>query len=312
MLAEAPSPLSYRAAVVDGDHVAVAGEGRKERKFVPLFSPLSVLTTCAFRRCNHNFQPPPVFFKFAGKILLLPESAAAAAIKLWSLLSLGLIDEPLPCFLRVAVLLVVIGCGVRPCRCHYESYGVKSCCSLVRLMTLLLLESLRLGAYGCFAELVKRGINCVAGFVTYDVDVRFYEKDLQRNFRFYWERVDSPVARIDSYVHKEQGICFNTSQIDSGSARIDSPLLELNKNVSLCDETILARHESIQLSTGKDLEVFRVGRIDSRTPRIDSYPSRDEVSLSGLQGIDFHPSGIDSGPKYLKNWSFQANDLVLK
>ncbi|MED6206763.1 hypothetical protein PIB30_029851 [Stylosanthes scabra] len=45
-----------------------------------------------------------------------------------------------------------------------------------------------------------------------------------------------------------------------------------------------------------DFKVFRMDRINSRTPRIDSYPSRDEVSLPGLQGIDPHPSGIDSGP----------------
>ncbi|MED6164301.1 hypothetical protein PIB30_088380 [Stylosanthes scabra] len=46
----------------------------------------------------------------------------------------------------------------------------------------------------------------------------------------------------------------------------------------------------------------RVDRIDSGTPRIDSYPSRDEISLPGLQGIDSQPSGIDPGPKYFKNW----------
>ncbi|MED6226365.1 hypothetical protein PIB30_102980 [Stylosanthes scabra] len=50
-----------------------------------------------------------------------------------------------------------------------------------------------------------------------------------------------------------------------------------------------------------DFKVFRVDRIDARTPRIDSYPSRDEVSLPGLQGIDSHPFGIDYGPKYFKN-----------
>ncbi|MED6201390.1 hypothetical protein PIB30_094454 [Stylosanthes scabra] len=70
---------------------------------------------------------------------------------------------------------------------------------------------------------------------------------------------------------------------------------------SLCIESIRVRHESIQLSTEKDFKVFRVDRIDSRTPRINSYPSRDKVSLSGLQGIDSHPSGIDSGPKHFKN-----------
>ncbi|MED6153860.1 hypothetical protein PIB30_106105, partial [Stylosanthes scabra] len=46
---------------------------------------------------------------------------------------------------------------------------------------------------------------------------------------------------------------------------------------------------------------FRVDRVDSRTPRIDSYPSRDDTSLPGLQGIDSQPSGIDSGPNYFKN-----------
>ncbi|MED6115292.1 hypothetical protein PIB30_089099 [Stylosanthes scabra] len=39
-------------------------------------------------------------------------------------------------------------------------------------------------------------------------------------------------------------------------------------------------------STEKNFKVFRVDRIDSGTPRIDSYPSRDEIALPGLQGID--------------------------
>ncbi|MED6191066.1 hypothetical protein PIB30_112396, partial [Stylosanthes scabra] len=78
-------------------------------------------------------------------------------------------------------------------------------------------------------------------------------------------------------------------------------LLKLNKNFSLCNESIRARYESIRLSTEMDFKVFRVDKIDSRTLRIDSYPSRDEVSLPGLQGIDSHPSRIDSGPKYFKN-----------
>ncbi|MED6129601.1 hypothetical protein PIB30_109457, partial [Stylosanthes scabra] len=65
-------------------------------------------------------------------------------------------------------------------------------------------------------------------------------------------------------------------------------------------------------STEKSSKVFKVDRIDSGTPQIDSYPSRDEISLPGLQGIDSHPSGIDYGPKYFKNWCFQVNDLVLK
>ncbi|MED6211468.1 hypothetical protein PIB30_073885 [Stylosanthes scabra] len=51
--------------------------------------------------------------------------------------------------------------------------------------------------------------------------------------------------------------------------------------------------------TGKNSKVFRVDRIDSGTPRIDSYPSRDEISLPGLQGIDSQPSGIDSATPYL-------------
>ncbi|MED6129824.1 hypothetical protein PIB30_111830 [Stylosanthes scabra] len=60
------------------------------------------------------------------------------------------------------------------------------------------------------------------------------------------------------------------------------------------------RHESIQFSTEKNFKVFRVDRIDSGTPRIDSYPSRVEISLPGLQGINSQPSGIDSGLKYFK------------
>ncbi|MED6149413.1 hypothetical protein PIB30_062189 [Stylosanthes scabra] len=51
----------------------------------------------------------------------------------------------------------------------------------------------------------------------------------------------------------------------------------------------------------KNFKVFIVGRIDSGAPRIDSYPSRDEISLPGLQGIDSQPSEIDSGPEYFKN-----------
>ncbi|MED6214093.1 hypothetical protein PIB30_099672 [Stylosanthes scabra] len=87
---------------------------------------------------------------------------------------------------------------------------------------------------------------------------------------------------------------------------VDSSLLKLHKGIfSPCNESIRVRHESIQFLTETNSKVFRVDRIDSRTPRINSYPSRDEVSLSGLQEIDSHPSGIDSGPKYFKNWCFQ-------
>ncbi|MED6126754.1 hypothetical protein PIB30_081563, partial [Stylosanthes scabra] len=64
----------------------------------------------------------------------------------------------------------------------------------------------------------------------------------------------------------------------------------------MCNESISVRHEPIQFSTEKNFKVFKANKIDSGTPRIDSYPSRDEVSLSGLQGIDSHPSRIDSGP----------------
>ncbi|MED6190327.1 hypothetical protein PIB30_104836, partial [Stylosanthes scabra] len=93
----------------------------------------------------------------------------------------------------------------------------------------------------------------------------------------------------------------------------NSSLLKLYKgSFPLCNESIRVRHESIQFSIEKNFKVFRVDRIDSRIPRIDSYPSRDEVSLSGLQGIDSHPSGIDSGPKYFKNWCFPVNDWVFK
>ncbi|MED6174150.1 hypothetical protein PIB30_066201 [Stylosanthes scabra] len=68
--------------------------------------------------------------------------------------------------------------------------------------------------------------------------------------------LQSRFSHCDSGFHRGQGPCFNVS--------------------------ILVKHESIQFSTEKNSKVFRAYRIDPETPRIDSYPSKDEVSLPGL------------------------------
>ncbi|MED6199569.1 hypothetical protein PIB30_077167 [Stylosanthes scabra] len=90
---------------------------------------------------------------------------------------------------------------------------------------------------------------------------------------------------------------------------VDQSILPLPKSIQNGTESkgpVLTSHESIlALLESIPLHwncVFRVDRIDSTTLRIDSYPSRDEISLSGPQGINSHPSGIDSGPKYFNNW----------
>ncbi|MED6173983.1 hypothetical protein PIB30_064723 [Stylosanthes scabra] len=121
------------------------------------------------------------------------------------------------------------------------------------------------GAYGCVAKSVpsvKESIRASGESIPTTLDLK--------KMWFLDFRVDSPIARIDSDFHREQGSCFNA------------------------------------FSTEKNFKVFRVDRIDSGTPRIDSYPSRDEISLPGLQGIDSQPSEIDSVPKYFKNWYFSG------
>ncbi|MED6224693.1 hypothetical protein PIB30_086506, partial [Stylosanthes scabra] len=76
---------------------------------IPCSAAVGSISAVGHRKIHHRFQPLSVFFKFAEEILLLPGSAVAAAIKLWSLLPLGLINELLSDFFRVAVLLAVIG-----------------------------------------------------------------------------------------------------------------------------------------------------------------------------------------------------------
>ncbi|MED6127833.1 hypothetical protein PIB30_091924 [Stylosanthes scabra] len=93
------------------------------------------------------------------------------------------------------------------------------------------------------------------------------------------EGIDSCLRRIDSH--------------DSGLK--ENVILGLQSRFSHCANRFRFPQRA------RVLFLTLVDRIDSGTPRIDSYPSRDEISLPILQGIDSEPSGIDSGLKYFKN-----------
>ncbi|MED6185934.1 hypothetical protein PIB30_061941 [Stylosanthes scabra] len=172
-------------------------------------------------------------------------------------------------------LRVLPNAGTSPLRFWYVS-------RVAVVVAVLLLASLRLQVE--LWKIVSRGLGILIGCGS----KRFWELLLLRGSL----RLGAYGSRVFAELVTQESILPLPESIQNGT---ESKGLVLTSH-----ESILALLESIPLRWNC-VRVFRVDGIDLRIPRIDSYPSRDETSLPRLQGIDFHPSGIDSGPKYFKN-----------